>query len=51
VAFVAAESGRAGLEERIRLLIGPPALTRRLYPRGGFEGLEPNTLQVLLAVS
>lgn len=29
-------------------LVQAPALTRRLYPRGGFEGLEANALQVLV---
>lgn len=32
------------------LLIEAPSLTRRLYPRGGFEGLEANALQVLIAI-
>jgi DNA-binding MarR family transcriptional regulator len=35
---------------RKRLLIEVPTLTRRLYRRSGFAGLEANTLQVLIAV-
>src|SRR4051812_30952982 len=31
-------------------LIDIPTQARRLYPRGGFEGLEPNALQVLIAL-
>lgn len=34
----------------LRDLIEAPTCTRRLYRRGGFEGLEPNALQVLIAV-
>ncbi len=36
--------------EHLRTLIDAPTQTRRLYPRGGFDGLEANTLQVLIAV-
>ena len=39
-----------GGRELRRLLVEAPALTRRLYRRGGFEGLEPNTMQVLIAL-
>jgi DNA-binding MarR family transcriptional regulator len=38
-------------ELQLSLLIGAPTLTRRLYQRGGFEGLEANVLQVLIAVT
>lgn len=31
-------------------LVETAALVRRLYPRGGFHGLEANVLQVLIAV-
>jgi DNA-binding MarR family transcriptional regulator len=34
----------------LRALVAAPVQTRRLYPRGGFEGLEANALQVLIAV-
>lgn len=34
----------------LRELVVAPARTRQLYRRGGFEGLEPNVLQVLLAL-
>ena len=33
-----------------RDLVEVPAEARRLYVRGGFEGLEPNTLQVAVAI-
>lgn len=36
--------------KQLREFITVPAQTRRLYPRGGFEGLEANTLQVLIAM-
>jgi DNA-binding MarR family transcriptional regulator len=36
--------------QHLQALIDAPTQTRRLYPRGGFEGLEANTLQVLIAV-
>jgi DNA-binding MarR family transcriptional regulator len=36
--------------EKLRHLIEVPATARRLYPRGGFEGLEPNHLQILIAL-
>lgn len=36
--------------ELLRALVDVPARARRLYPRGGFEGLEPNALQVLVAL-
>jgi DNA-binding MarR family transcriptional regulator len=35
---------------RLRELIDLPAQTRRIYQRKGFDDLEPNVLQVLLAV-
>lgn len=34
----------------LRELVEAPARTRRLYRRGGFEGLEPSVLQVLVAL-
>lgn len=34
----------------LRTLVEVPALARRLYPRGRYEGLEPNALQVLVAL-
>ena len=37
-------------EELRRVLVEAPALVRRLYRRGGFEGLEPNAMQVLIAL-
>lgn len=37
-------------ELQLSLLIRAPTLTRRLYRRGGFEDLEPNVLQVLIAI-
>ena len=37
-------------EALLGALITLPALMRRVYERGGFEQLEPNVMQVLLAV-
>lgn len=37
-------------EALVGALVDAPSLTRTLYPRGGFEGLEPNVLQVLIAL-
>ena len=34
----------------LQALVDAPTLTRCLYPRGGFDGLEPNELQVLVAL-
>lgn len=34
----------------LRELIATPTRARRLYKRGGCEGLEPNVLQVLIAI-
>jgi DNA-binding MarR family transcriptional regulator len=34
----------------LQALIAAPTMTRRMYRRGGFEGLEANTMQVLIAV-
>jgi DNA-binding MarR family transcriptional regulator len=34
----------------LRALVEVPAAARRLYGRGGFEGLEPSALQVLVAL-
>lgn len=36
--------------EQLHGLIAAPTTARRLYQRGGFEDLEANTLQVLIAV-
>jgi DNA-binding MarR family transcriptional regulator len=36
--------------EKLRYLIEMPTIARRLYPRGGFEGLEPNHVQILIAL-
>lgn len=38
-------------DELISELIEAPARARRLYPRGGFEGLEPNAAQVLVVLA
>jgi DNA-binding MarR family transcriptional regulator len=37
-------------EAIISALVETPALARRLYRRGGFDALEPNALQVLVAL-
>jgi DNA-binding MarR family transcriptional regulator len=37
-------------KHQLRELISVPTRARRLYPRGGFAGLEANTLQVLIAI-
>lgn len=34
----------------MRQLVAAPALTRRAYPKRGYDGLKPAELQVLLAV-
>lgn len=44
-------SDRTTQPRDLRRLIELPALVRRLYPRGGFEGLDAHTLQVLVAVA
>jgi DNA-binding MarR family transcriptional regulator len=38
-----------GRRARLKGLIDPPAQTRRIYQRKGFDDLEPNVLQVLIA--
>jgi DNA-binding MarR family transcriptional regulator len=38
-------------EDSIRQLLATAVEARRAFPRGGFEGLEPNALQVLLALA
>lgn len=35
---------------KLRFLIDVPATARRLFPRGGFEGLEANHVQILIAL-
>lgn len=47
---IAPDPDRKRDEALLRNLVEAPALTRRLYQRGGFEGLEPNVLQVLVAL-
>jgi DNA-binding MarR family transcriptional regulator len=42
---------RRSHQEIVDALLRIPAASRRLYPRAGTEGLEPNTLQVLIAVA
>jgi DNA-binding MarR family transcriptional regulator len=44
------DQDRADRQALLAELIEAPTLTRRLYPRRGFAGLEPNVLQVLIAV-
>ena len=41
------EAQRASVKHMVR----SAALARRLFPRGGFEGLDTTSLQVLLAVA
>jgi DNA-binding MarR family transcriptional regulator len=47
---IAPDPDRQREDALLRDLVDAPALTRRLYRRGGFDGLEPNTLQVLVAL-
>lgn len=37
-------------DEKLRFLIEVPSTARRLFPRGGFEGLEANHVQILIAL-
>lgn len=37
-------------EDKLRFLIEVATASRRLFPRGGFEGLEANHVQILVAL-
>jgi DNA-binding MarR family transcriptional regulator len=48
--FITRDRDRNDTEEQMRSLLEVATITRRIYQRGGTEGLEANALQVLIAV-